>query len=175
MRAPSGSDSGVNTRTDRRPGHDRTLVWVCGASWLVIGGLILVFSVRSLDELGLRKGLVYVSLGLIISLYGWYRLWWAGRRDVRLRPATGATASRFRDVTAPPRERSRSYAGVSTGPEPLPVSRVTSSSSPNRPNIAGVMTPATSPKRWKTQGATNAVTSSMRSSRSVRTSRTAAT
>jgi H+/Cl- antiporter ClcA len=47
---------------------------VCGIMWLAIGGLIVALSVLDVGQMPLRETLVYGAQGVIVGLYGWYRL-----------------------------------------------------------------------------------------------------
>jgi hypothetical protein len=46
----------------------------CGLMWLAIGGLIVALSVLDAGQMPSRETLVYGAQGVIVSLYGWYRL-----------------------------------------------------------------------------------------------------
>jgi hypothetical protein len=65
--------------------------FVCGLTWLAIGGLVVALSVLDLGRLPLRETLVYGAQGVIVSLYGWYRLRLAWPTSAEMR--TGSTRS----------------------------------------------------------------------------------
>lgn len=64
----------MNVSSGRLPTTNRGHSPVCGRSWLIVGGVIVALSVFSPNEVSLREALVYGAQGLMISLYGWYRL-----------------------------------------------------------------------------------------------------
>jgi len=83
------------------PSGDRHAV--CGFVWLTLGSVICALSVVGLGERPLREVVVYGVQGLLIALYGCYRLWLA--HPVRLRAASSparrdARRSRRPAVTA---------------------------------------------------------------------------
>lgn len=60
----------------------------CGVIWLAVGGLIVALSMLDVGRLPLRETLVYGAQGVIVCLYGWYRLRLAWPTSAEMRAAS---------------------------------------------------------------------------------------
>lgn len=75
MNVSDSRNRDVNGRLDRPPPDARrSLSPTCGIMWLIVGGSIVALSILGLGRLPLREVLVYGAQGVMVSLYGCYRL-----------------------------------------------------------------------------------------------------